>query len=128
MKQFQILKTCLICLFIAACDTQEQTTPIKKAAEIQTAPEKSAPQIAKPTLDLSIDNIAIEHPSNGAIFLNNKIPTEKNSELFETLNKEQAEANIDISGKIYTDEEKLKDKEYLDSVEGVQINVEGKFE
>ncbi len=124
MSHSPILKACLICLCITACESQQPPSPVIKTTEPQTAPEKT-----HLPLDLSIENIAIESlKNNDAAFLNDKMPTEENSKLFETLNKEQTEPNIDISGKIFTDEEKLKDKEYLDSVEGVQINVEGKLE
>ena len=121
---FRILSTCFICLFIAACDKQEQTTPVKNNAESKTVPQKT-----KPILDLSIDNISLNHQENNDdAYLNNKKSTEENSNLFKTLSKDQTKSSIDISGKLFTDDEKLENKEYLDSVEGVQINIEGEFE
>ena len=122
MIYFKFLSACFICLFIAACDTQQPPSPLIQTTEPQTAPEDT-----RPPLDLSIDNIRIEQPNTNAVFLNDKTATEENSELFKTLSKDQTEANIDISGKLLTDAEKLENKEYIDAVEGVQINVEGSF-
>ena len=127
MVYYKFLSACFICLFIAACDKQEPPAAVKKETVMKAAPEKIIPGKTVPVLNLSIDNIAIEQPNINAVFLNDKTATEENSELFKTLNKEQAEANIDISGKLLTDEEKFENKEYLDAVEGVQINVEGRF-
>lgn len=113
-----ILKICLLCFFITACDTPS-SPPINNFKSKDT----------HPPLDLSIDNIAIESlQDNDATFLNDKIFAEKNSELFKILSKEKPDPNIDISGKIFTNDEKIKNKEYLDSIEGVQITIEGKFE
>jgi hypothetical protein len=33
-----------------------------------------------------------------------------------------------LSGEVLTDEEKIDSKEYIDSIDGVQINIEGSFE
>lgn len=134
----RILSICSICLFVTACNTQEQTAPVKKTTEIKTAPEKIAPEkIAKQitttmkarhVLSLSIDNMHIDHHINDDIFLNTgKEPTEKNNTLFETLNKHQIEPRISLSGKLLTDKDKVENKEYLDSVDGVQINIKGNF-
>lgn len=124
----RILRACFICLFIAACDTQEQTTPVEKTTEIKTAPEKTTTQKTRPVLNLSLDNIPIEHQNNDDnIFNKDKEPTEKNSALFETLGKDQTISNINLNGKLLTDKNKLENKEYLESVDGVQVNIEGNF-
>ncbi len=128
MIHSRILSACFICFFIAACDTQEQTTPIEKTTEIKTAPEKTTTRKTRPVLNLSIDKIPIEHQSNDDnIFIKDEKPTEKNSALFETLSKDQTEHNINLSSKLLTDENKLANKEYLESVDGVQINIKGNF-
>ncbi|MCK5394895.1 MAG: hypothetical protein KAJ32_02835 [Gammaproteobacteria bacterium] len=134
MIHSRILSACFICLFIAACGTQEQTTPVEKTTEVKTAPEKTATQKTttrktRPVLNLSIDNIPIDHQSNDDnIFIKDNEPTEKNSDLFETLSKDQTEPNINLSSKLLTDENKLANKEYLESVDGVQINIKGNFD
>ena len=134
MIHSRILSACFICLFIAACDTQEQTTPVEKTTQVKTAPEKTATQKittrkTRPVLNLSIDNIPIEHQSNDDnIFIKDEKPKEKNSALFETLRKDQTEHNINLSSKLLTDENKLANKEYLESVDGVQINIKGNFD
>jgi len=135
MNHCRILSSCFICLFIAACDTQEQNTAVEKTTEStettenKAAPEKIITKKARPALNLSIDNLTIENQTkNDNSFIQEKAPIEKNSALFETLNKGQTEANINLSGELLTDEDKIENKEYLDSVDGVQINIEGNFE
>ena len=134
MIHYRILSACFICLFITACDTQEYPAPAKIITEIKTAPEKTTKQKTatiktRPALNLSIDNIPIDYQSSDDNFLNtDKVTTEKNSNLFETLNKNKNEPNMNLSGKLLTDEDKLENKEYFESVDGVQINIEGKFD
>jgi hypothetical protein len=138
MIHSRILSTLLICSFVAACNPQEQTAPVKKTTEINTAPEKAAPEkIAKqktttiknrPVMNLSLDNMHIDHHINDDNLLNTGTePTEQNNTLFETLSKNKAEPKINLSGKLFTDEDKVENKEYLKSVDGVQINIEGSF-
>lgn len=135
----RILSACFICLFIAACDRQEETSVTNKTTEVISKPtevkitpeqatEKATQQKTRPALNLSIDNIPLDHQEkNEDLFNKDKEPTETQSELFETLNRGQTESDINVSGKLLTDEEKIDNKEYLDSVEGLQINIEGSF-
>ena len=138
MSHSRILSTCLICLFIAACNTQEQTTAVKKTTETRTVPEIATPEITakdkvsavktRSVLNLSTDNIPVEHQGNGDdIFNKEKDSKATNSALFETPGKDKTEPRIHFSGKLFTNEAKLDNKQYLDSVEGVQINIEGSF-
>ena len=139
----RILSACFICLFFAACDRQEKTSVINKTTdvvsktteviskttEVKTAPEKAMQKITRPPLNLSIDDISIDHQGNDDDVLNiDKEPNETLSDTFSTLSRNQAEPDISFSGKIFTDEEKLENKEYLDSIDGVQINIEGSFQ
>jgi len=138
--RFRVLSVCFICLFIVACDGQEQTDAInkkteviRKTIEVKTAPEqttdKPTPQKIKPVLNLSIDNIPLDHQEDDDdVFNIDKEPADTNSELFETLNRDKAESNVNVSGKLLTDEEKIDNEEYLDSIEGLQINIEGSFQ
>ena len=138
--RFRVLSACFICLFIVACDWQEQTDAINKntevireTTEVKTAPEqttdKPTQQKTKPALNLSIENIPLDHQEGDDDILNiDKEPADTNSELFETLNRDKAESDINVSGKLLTDEEKIDNEEYLDSIEGLQINIEGSFQ
>ena len=144
---FRTLSACLICLFFAACDGQEQAEAINKTTEViskpsdivskttvvktapEQAPEKPIQQKPRPVLNLSVDNISIDHQRNDDdIFNIDKEPTQAHSVTFETLTRDKKEPNINLSGKLLTDEEKIDNKEYLDSVEGLQINIEGSFQ
>ena len=144
---FRILSACFICLFLAACDGQEQTEAINKTTEVISKPsdivskttevktepeqatEESTQQKPMPALNLSVDNIPLDHQENDDnIFNIDKDPTETHSVTFETLTRDKKESDINVSGKLLTDEEKIDNKEYLDSVEGLQINIEGSFQ
>ena len=168
MIHSRILSACFICFFIAACNTQKKTTPVKKTTEIKTAadiktvsektaaekiaPEKTAKQKttivkarhvinlsidnmhidhhikARHAINLSVDNIHIDHHINNNNFLNTgKEPTEKNNALFETLSKNDIEPRINLSGKLLTDKGNVENKQYFESVNGVQINIKGNF-
>lgn len=121
------------CLFITACDTQDQTPPIEKNTETEitpkTAPEKTTEVKVRQALKLSIDDIPIEYQNkNENIYFKDEASEEKNSALFEKLNKSSTKDNINLSGKLLTDDTKHENKEYLDSVDGLQINIEGSFD
>lgn len=104
MRFSQTLTYCLVCLCIVSCSPQEPSAPISKPA-------------TKTPLDLSLDDIFIEYKNDGALL-------EKNSALFETLSKKQAEDEITLSGELLIDE----NKDYLKSIDGVKINIEFKTE
>jgi len=132
MIHCRILIACFTGLILTACDTQQQPTPVKKTTEIKTAPEKTYEQITtatktRPALKLSIDDISIEQYGTGAPpYLKDEEPAEQTSALFEKQVRDKH--NISFSGKVFTDETKLENKEYRDSVEGLQINIEGNFD
>ncbi len=129
MIHCRILDTCFICFFIAACDTQEPATPVDKKIEVKKVHEKTTTQKKRPALNLSIDNLPIEHQNNeDNSLMNDKQAIEKHSTLFKTLSKNHSESDINLSGKVLTDKSKLDNKEYLDSVDGIQINIEGGFD
>ena len=127
------LNICLICLSVAACNPQQQTASVIKTTEITTVNEITAKQIptpiiSRPTINLSIDSMPVERQNNDDDFLNtDKYASEKNTTLFKKLNKNQIEPRINLSGNLITDKDKVENKDYLDSVEGMQINIEGSF-
>ena len=138
MIHSRIFSICLICLSVSACNTQEQALPVKNTTETIIVPQKAVPEkIAnqkpvtmktRPILNLSIDNMHVDQHINDDNFLTTgKEPAENNNTLFKTPGKNQIEPRINLSGKVFTDEEKVKNKEYLDSVDGVQINIQGNF-
>lgn len=133
MMTYRILSTCFICFFIAACSPQKQAATVKKTSEIKAMPDntviqKTSTVITRPALKLTIDNFTAEQVSNDdAIIKKDKEPAEETDALFKTLSKNQIEPRVNLSGKLLTDENKLDNKEYLDSVDGVQINIEGSF-
>ena len=93
------------------------------------SPEKTTIKSSQPKLNLSIDSIPADHQSNtSSTFTNDSQATENNSALFKTLSKQNTGPDINLSGKVLTDSDRLDNKEYLDSVDGVQINIEGNFE
>lgn len=70
----------------------------------------------------------VERQNNDDDFLNtDKYASEKNTTLFKKLSKNQIEPRTNLSGNIITDKDKFANKDYLDSVEGMQINIEGSF-
>jgi hypothetical protein len=133
MTNSRILSVCFICFFIAACNTQEQSVTVETIPAIKKVPEQSAMQktatvITRPALNLSIDDFTAEQESNdNAIVNKDKEPADETNALFKTLSKNQIQPKVNLSGKLLTDDDKLENKEYLDSVDGVQINIEGSF-
>ena len=124
----RIFYTCIACLLIAACDPQEQTTPVEKTTEIKAVPN-AVPEKAKPALNLSIDSDFLEHQKdNSERLINNDVSTEKNTDLFNTLNKEQAEPSINFSGEFLTDKNADEYTDLIKSVDGIQIEIKGSFE
>lgn len=156
-------------LFFYCCvQYAKKTTPVKTSTETKTAPdiktvsektaaEKIAPEKtakqktttmkarheinlsidnmhinhhikARHVINLSVDNIHIDHHIKNNNFLNTgKEPIEINNALFETLSKNDIESGINLTGKLLTDKDKVKNKQYLESVNGVQIIIKGNF-
>ena len=143
MIHSRILSICLISLAVAACNTQEQVTPVNKTTERVMMPEKVDTEKAvsektagkkrdvmstRPALNLSIDNMHIDQHVEDDNFLSTaKEPAANTDALFKTPGKNQIEPRINLSGKLFTDEDKVKNREYLDSVDGMQINIKGTF-
>jgi hypothetical protein len=124
----KLISTSFICLFLAACDGQEQTVAINKTTEIKIVPEKTLQQKPRPALNLTIDDISIDQENQDDVFNLDKELTETHSDTFKTLTRDQAESNYNLSSKMLTDEEKIDNKEYMDAVDGLQINIEGSFQ
>jgi hypothetical protein len=145
MNYFIIFFSGLVFLCITACDTQVQTEPPKKMTEASTAdvktteiktvpvvaPAKVTPEPKKvlPPLKLSIGDISLEDKkNNGTVFLNDSDRTEKNSALFDRLNKKGSESKkLNLSGEVLTDKNEVENQPLIQKVDGLQINVEAGF-
>ena len=137
MKNPGILSICLISLFLTACDTQGQNTPVGKATEMKTAPEKTVHEEIAETkastlkkrqpMKLSIDLPVDSQLSNKNILSAGSEPTEGSNSLVSTPHKTNVDPGINLSGKVFTDDNKLENKDYLNSLDGVQINIKGSF-
>jgi len=110
---------------------KQKTTTMKARHEINLSIDNMHIDLhikVRHAINLSVNNIHIDHHINNNNFLNKgKEPTEKNNALFEALSKNDIESRIYLSGKLLTDKNKVKNKQYLESVNGVQIIIKGKF-
>ncbi|MBT8120101.1 MAG: hypothetical protein KJN89_10330 [Gammaproteobacteria bacterium] len=137
MNHPAILGVFLLCITVSACNKQEQATSIEKAAVIEAAPvipkhEKSAVEKTgtaknRPAINLSIDDLHADHQLQNKNFLNTESQPMENNNIPETSYKNKTKPGINLSGKLFTDEDKLETKDYFNSVDGLQINIEGKF-
>ncbi len=137
MNHPAILGVFLLCISVSACNKQEQNTAIEKTAVIEAAPvipkhEKSAEEKngtvkSRPAINLSIDDIHADHQLQKKNFLNTERQPMENNNIPGTSHKNKTEPGINLSGKLFTNEDKLETKDYLNSVDGLQINIEGKF-
>jgi len=133
-----------MCLFFTACEQQKQTEMITPAVQVPAVQVNEKPDVSHigsennttkviqkkplPTLNLSIDNLSIENENTEKNFFKGaENPVERHSQTFNTLSKEAAKSNTHISGNILTNSEKLDNKEYINSLDGVQINIKGNF-
>ena len=126
--------TGFIFLIIAACDTQVQTPPVKKHTEIIPVPIEehaivdTVPQGAKPVLNLSIDNISGENViDNDDLFFSDNVRVDESSDLFKVISKKPPESSIYLSGELLTDENADDETDFLESVDGIQIEIQGSF-
>ncbi len=137
MKNPGILSVCLISLYLSACDTQGLNTPVGKAIEIKATPEITAHEKIAETeastlkqkhpMKLSIDLPVDSQVQNKNFLSAGSEPTEGNNSLFSAPKKNNADPGINLSGKVFTDDNKLENKDYLNSLDGVQINIKGSF-
>ena len=135
----------LVILFIAACDTQDQFVPEEKITESQTE-EKKSTELDMPTSDVSVQESSMSHSSRPPLNLsidditlqdqtddmdrlfNDHDGTEKNSKLFDELNRKQPASSFSLSGELLTDENEYETKDLLKSVDGIHIKVQDSFD
>ena len=78
-------------------------------------------------LNLSIDGLHGDYQPQDKNFLNTESQAMENNNMPGTSYKDKTKPGINLSGKLFTDDEKLETKDYLKSVDGLQINIEGNF-
>jgi hypothetical protein len=137
MKTPGILSICFISLFLSACDTQGLNTAVSKTTGMKASPEitthekiaetKASTSKKRQPMKLSIDLPVDSQVNNKNILGAGSEPTEGNNSLFGTPQKTNVEPGINLSGKVFTDDNKLENKDYLNSFDGVQINIKGSF-
>lgn len=138
MKNPGILSICLISLYISACDTQGLNTPVVNATEKKLAPEiaehekivetKASTLKKRQPMKLSIDDLTVDSQVRNENSLSaGSEPTEVNNSSSVMSHKNNADPRINLSGKVFTDEDRLENKDYLNSLDGVQINIKGSF-
>lgn len=106
--------------------SQDSTKPVAKVS--QPASEPSGVQLKKPILDLSIDKPADDASSDAVNFDTDLRFTIDDSPLAATLNKKKTANGVKLGGKLFTDETRLENRDYLNSLDGVQVNFEGNFD
>jgi len=86
-------------------------------------------QKVRPKLNLSIDNISLDDDKGDASFLNSEgLNAEENSALFNTLNQKHREPDTNLSSEFLTDENADEETNYLKTIDGLRIEVQGNFE
>jgi hypothetical protein len=120
---------------ITACDTQQQTAPVKKHIEIKTksietpAKEKAVTPQKTPVLNMSIRNLSFEyHDDNDDLFLIDSTYEVENSELFNTLNSKAPESTIKFSGELLTDKNADINTDFHKAIDGINIKIQGSFD
>jgi hypothetical protein len=134
MKILAKLSICLLGLSITACDTGSQSTGSDAQTVARLLPEatvsaskKQQDSVARQVLNLTIDS-DLDNQEDGAInFDADERFIDEANPLADQLNHKNANAGVKLSGKLFTDDTKLENREYLDSVNGLQLNIEGSF-
>jgi len=132
------LSLCLITIFVSACNTQQQDEAVEKvvskqkvpevSAAVETVKEPTAIALKRPAMKLSIKNMTIDEPAHNEDFLQTSIESgDTDNSLFSSARSKKVEPKINLSGKLFTDEARLENREYLQAVDGVQINIGGEF-
>lgn len=131
-----ILGICLLCISVSACNEQEQSTPVEKSAAMEAAPvisrhenivEENKVTPKNRPINLSIDGLHDDHQLHNKNFLNTESQPMENNNIPGTSDNNKTKPGINLSGKLFTDDDKLESKDYLNSVDGLQINIEGRF-
>jgi len=81
--------------------------------------------VAKPALNLSIEGLT----DNEADIENHtdRHFTDSTEEQAQKLTRKKTDDGVKLSGKLFTDQGMIDNKQYLDSVDGIQVNIEGNF-
>ena len=135
MLKYHTLAICFLSLFISACNQQDQSARLDTAPadkpDIQvqaTAPVGQAlPETHMPALKLTIDDITSDQDAPFADLDFDSLTASETDEPGSQMNSKKDEQRVKLSGKVFTDQTRIENKEYLQSVDGLQLNIEGKF-
>ena len=110
--------------------------PVEKSAVMEAAPviswheniaeENNVTRKNRP-INLSIDGLHDDHQLQNKNFLNTESQPIENNNMPATSDKNKTKSGINLNGKLFTDDDKLETKDYLNSIDGLQINIEGRF-
>ena len=94
---------------------------------VQPSTQKAASDAPGAALNLSIRDIAdIQSESDTGVEADHSYTMMPGSQ-DKTLTSKKDEDGIKLSGKLFTDQAMIDSKDYLNSVDGVKLNIEGKF-
>ena len=99
----------------------------EKTVHEEIAETKASTLKKRQPMKLSIDLPVDSQVENENFLSAGSEPTEGNNSLFGTPHKNNTDPDINLSGKVFTDNNKLENKDYLNSLDGVQINIKGSF-
>lgn len=137
----------LISAFVSSCGEQGQTMhtqqPVQDKADhagieqqgahnselisTQTPRPQESGAIARPALNLSIRDLTDSGTDGESTTDANRYFPGSTEQQADMLTAKKADDGIKLSGKIFTDQTMIDNKQYLDSVDGIQVNIEGNF-
>ncbi len=136
----RIFYTCITTLLITACNNQQQSQSVQKATETKpleviavpitdNSKVPAVPQKTRTLINFSIDDLSLGNKSDNInILINDNAAMEDNSELFTRLSQKKSEPGINVSGELLSDENADEETDYLKSVNGLQIEIQGSFD
>ena len=102
---------------IPAGATQAQNTQI----------QDTQASIVKPALNLSIQGLTDSDADVENLIVDGRHIIDNMDQQAQKLTRKKTGDDVKLSGKIFTDQAMIENKQYLDSVDGIQINIEGNF-
>ena len=95
---------------------------------MQTAQtQNSLATTSNPALNLSIQGLTDNGTGVEDIIGADRHLTDNTKQQAQKLTSKKTDDGVKLSGKIFTDQAMIENKQYLDSVDGIQVNIEGNF-
>jgi hypothetical protein len=101
---------------------RSQDTPMQTA---QT--QNRLATTSNPALNLSIRGLTDNDAGVEDIIDADRHLTDSTEQQAQKLARKKTDEGVKLSGKIFTDQAMIENKQYLDSVDGIQVNIEGNF-